>query len=580
MLLACLLFGYWELFSTEFSRTAGHITAAAGFVANILFWREAGYFDTDSALKPTLHLWSLGIEEQFYLVWPPLIALIATVITLKSRAFRFAILALLIVSFLGNLALTWREPAAAFFLPFTRFWELLLGSLLAHLANVRLPTDSGSFQRANDLVQGSAVHNALSFAGLLLIFASMLLLTSRQAFPGWWVLGPSMGAALVIAAGPQAWFNRRLLSLRVCVFFGLISYPLYLWHWPILAFLRIDGDNELTRPVRVAALVASVALAWLTYSFIEKPLRFGPNARRNAVGLASVIAVIGGFAFVAHHASRPSDEREAYVAFFENRPPDYKYGHTHDLFRAGREECNFLDIVTNSVRNQIADDCTTPGSEASVLLWGDSHIQHLAAGMRASLPGSVALLQIATSSCRPTLEQSFDQDLACERSNRFAQETIKRVRPEIVVLAQRSNHLATDWQRLATAIRRLGARSVIVVGPVPKRSTDLYRIIARHYWPDPPEWMGDHLVEEDRLVDNQLKYTYASSLDLHYVSILDLMCRPTDCRAFVGPDKFEDIVTHDYGHFTTSASRWVVERTIAPTVRAILAQQQFSFVPP
>jgi hypothetical protein len=102
-------------------------------------------------------------------------------------------------------------------------------------------------------------------------------------------------------------------------------------------------------------------------------------------------------------------------------PPDYKYGHTHDLFRAGREECNYLDIDTNTVRDRIADVCTTPGTGPSILLWGDSHIQHLAAGLRASLPEDIAILQIATHSCRPTLEQApIDQTLACERYRRRA----------------------------------------------------------------------------------------------------------------------------------------------------------------
>jgi hypothetical protein len=208
-----------------------------------------------------------------------------------------------------------------------------------------------------------------------------------------------------------------------------------------------------------------------------------------------------------------------------------------------------------------------------VLLWGDSHIQHLAAGLRATLPTSISLLQDATSGCKPSLEETAaNQTLACERSNRLARETIARVRPAIVVLAQSSGHEATDWARLAAGIRKLGARAVILVGPVPRWNRDLYMMVAREYWPKPPEWIGEGLIEEARLVDRELHRRYGSSPDLTYISVIDHMCRADACRAFIGPDLFEDIVTHDYGHFTTTASRYVAQRTVTPAILALLAR--------
>jgi len=151
------------------------------------------------------------------------------------------------------------------------------------------------------------------------------------------------------------------------------------------------------------------------------------------------------------------------------------------------------------------------------------------------------------------------------------------VRPDIVVLAQRSGYMKTDWTLLAAGIRALGARAVILVGPVPQWNRELYRIIAKKYWPNPPEWIGEGLVEEDRLVDRELKRRYRSSSDLVYVSIIEQMCRSDgSCRAFVGPDKYEDIVTHDYGHFTSSASRYVAERIVTPAVRALITGDDLS----
>jgi peptidoglycan/LPS O-acetylase OafA/YrhL len=570
VLFCCLLYGSQVLFSTEFSRMAGHITAAAAFVANILFWYEAGYFDTDAAYKPMLHLWSLGVEEQYYILWP----LLVSGFMLKMRRFYLVIVAVFIASFWANLALTWREPSAAFFLPITRFWELMVGSGLAYFATVRGPSPGAStLTRLAERCDLPIVRDALSFVGLALVVASVLLIDSKAFFPGWLALAPTVGAAQLIAAGPTAWVNRRLLSLGIAVFFGAISYPLYLWHWPISAFLHIDLGSDLSRPIRCAAVSVSVLLAWLTYRFIERPIRFGPHRRAKLVGLVGTAAAIPICAFVAGHTLKLGDQRDDYVAYFDNRPPDYHYGHMHNLFALGREECNFLDVVSNSTRDKIADSCTTPETPVSVLLWGDSHIQHLASGLRVTIPASISLLQVATSSCHPILDENpSNQTLACARSNRLARQTIARVRPDVVVLAQRSEHLDTDWDLFAAGIRSLGARSVILLGPVPQWDRDLYMIVARKYWPNPPEQIGEGLLKNEIFEDKELKHRYGSSSELVYISIIDQMCRSDSCRAFVGPDMYEDIVTHDYGHFTTSASRYVAERTITPVVRSLIAK--------
>jgi peptidoglycan/LPS O-acetylase OafA/YrhL len=272
--------GWGTLFSDEFEQLGKHIAAGAAFVSNVALWRESGYFDTAAELKPLLHLWSLGIEEQFYIVWP-VIAALAWRLRIKLR---FVIATLTITSFALNVGAVGTDESATFYLPVTRAWELGVGALLA---------DWAVFESSTLAAIVAPRRNVIAAAGALLLVAALTLIDGHTVFPGWWAVLPALGAALLIAAGPSAWFNRVVLGNRVMVFVGLISYPLYLWHWPILSFLRVVGEQAPSRALKAAALVATFALAWLTYEFIEKPIRSSQPSRRPAAALFASVAVIG-----------------------------------------------------------------------------------------------------------------------------------------------------------------------------------------------------------------------------------------------------------------------------------------------
>ena len=300
VLAASFAFGWYSLFADEFRQLGKHMAGGAGFVANILLWKEAGYFDTASELKPLLHLWSLGIEEQFYLLWPLLLWLVW-----KRKFNVLTVIALLLVaSFAANLYRIGRAPTAVFYSPHTRFWELLAGSLLAWLVvnrssvaeNLRRTCDrwlARIMYREAPANDGRTLENVLSLAGFALLAVSFWKITKSTVFPGAWAAVPVMGAFCVIAAGQHAWLNRVLLANRVAVFFGLISFPLYLWHWPLLAFARIIEGDTPARGVRIAAVLTAIVLAWLTWRFIERPLRFGGNGKTKAIALAVTVAILG-----------------------------------------------------------------------------------------------------------------------------------------------------------------------------------------------------------------------------------------------------------------------------------------------
>ncbi|MFD2884490.1 acyltransferase family protein [Pseudomonas lini] len=225
----------------------------ASFVSNFVLWSEAGYFDKASELKPLLHLWSLGIEEQFYVVWPLLLW--------AGWRLRIPLLPIVVLiglaSFAMNMVGIHEHPTATFYSPLSRGWELIIGAALACLTS-----DSGTkaishnryFAVVTSTFGSAKVRSAVSIIGLLFIVYAMFRIKDTLPFPGKWALFPTVGTILLIAAGSSAWVNRVLLSSRPMIAVGLISFPLYLWHWPLLTFARSSYPEGLPWSARLGGI--------------------------------------------------------------------------------------------------------------------------------------------------------------------------------------------------------------------------------------------------------------------------------------------------------------------------------------
>ena len=276
VILACLVFGGFALFAEEYQRLGRHAVAAISFLLNFLLMREAGYFNVVSDAKPLLHLWSLSVEEQFYLVWPVLL-LFAARVRLKTGVL---LVALVVGSFAFALHLGQTRLDALYFHPLARFWELLFG---AGLAYVHHRFGVGALQTRLKWLWGQ---HLLSLAGLVAICAAMCLFDSKTPHPSWPTLLPLLGAVALIASGPLAMGN-RVLAFKPLVWVGLISYPLYLWHWPLLSFVRIMESGAPSSLMLWGGAGAAVLLAWGTYRFVERPLRFSSKSRAVLLGLVA-----------------------------------------------------------------------------------------------------------------------------------------------------------------------------------------------------------------------------------------------------------------------------------------------------
>ena len=272
VLIACFIVGSQILLSEEFKKLGSHIVSAALFIANFKYWSEAGYFDAAAETKPLLHLWSLAVEEQFYLLWP---ALVWAAWRLRLNLFLVAV-CIAVPSFILNVVdVQFQNLPAAFYSPGTRFWELMLGTMLAWAGS------PSTFS--------PTLRNCQSAGGFALIFLAVALIARDAQFPGWWAVLPTAGTALIINAGPQVWLNRIILSHPAFVGFGLISYPLYLWHWPLLSFAAVAEGGPPAPAVRITAVMLSIILAFVTYKIIEKPIRYGD---RNVVAVCAALCVL------------------------------------------------------------------------------------------------------------------------------------------------------------------------------------------------------------------------------------------------------------------------------------------------
>lgn len=328
---------------------AKSLLATAGFISNFQFWSEAGYFDAIEATKPLLHTWSLAVEEQFYLIFPWLL------FWLRNRSVRGqagwlagVLAASLVLSVVG--VVLW--PIASFFLLPARFWELMIGAVLA-LEVIRPP-------------EHSLARNALAVAGIAAIGWSVFALDAHSAFPGANALAPCLGAAALILAGMGGTtFVNRALATRAPVLIGLISYSLYLWHWPLYVFARSQAPDGLDWTWTGGLIAASFALAGLTWRFIEQPFRLrrlgAMRGRLFAYAGAGVLvsAIVGAVMWSgAGLPGRYSPAVERILAASQEFEP-----RLNDCFSIDPGDVSASRLCKIGV----------PAAAPYFLLWGDSH---------------------------------------------------------------------------------------------------------------------------------------------------------------------------------------------------------------
>lgn len=385
MIATMLILGWHMLLPVEYAQLAKHALAGFGFVANIVLWQETGYFDTAAEFKPLLHLWSLGVEEQFYLFWPVL-----AVLAWRVKRVGLAIALLLAASFLINVLSIGTSPSAAYFLLPARAWEMVAGAALAWV----------QFRYPARLQFSSHAATVLAALGMGLIAAGLILIDRHDAFPGWWALLPVGGAVCSIAAGAGNPVNRLILANRYMVGVGLISFALYLWHWPLLSLVRIIKGEGATAWMLAAAVGLAFCLAWLSYRLIETPIR----ARKGWVPVTALVTLcvllMAGSSNIFMRDGlnfRLKDAQAKLGSAALEWPDELK----------GGEECSQLLPSAVELDCLIHDTAQPP----SALIIGDSHANHYYWGLAEQLePLGLNLMQLAEGGCMPFYGIAINDD--------------------------------------------------------------------------------------------------------------------------------------------------------------------------
>jgi peptidoglycan/LPS O-acetylase OafA/YrhL len=612
----------WQLLSApEFSTLGQHIVASAFFSNNFLLWSESGYFNAAALDKPLLHLWSLGIEEQFYLLVPAMLWWGSKGSSISVRW----VARLGALSLLAAIVLSSFDYSASFYLLHTRFWELAAGVILAQ-AELRMHArqwpsgiqyafapnarevavfaaatiflcivvlgssepswDRDALLRDGGLVLASTIAvlgtlcmwreglrrtllknvghlgNASSVVGMILICASALLLSPAD-WPGAQTLIPVIGTVMVIAATPSARVN-KVLSRPTFTFFGGISYPLYLWHWPVIVFWRLLYPVPLGFDMAIP-LVAAIALAWLTKAFLEDPVRFGrlgtasvrrPQLQAVTAGLLCA-AALGSLAVATQGLpSRLPPQLQA-IATWSGASPVVSW-------RSG------LCYFTPQASVKFSNECTPlkrPGVPL-VLLWGDSHAAHLYPGLAKLQAGhDIDIIQWTAGLCPPTVVPFANEGAACPARRATALKMLAHLNPDTILLAGaweiyvgKTQSEADIIRSLSETIRQLkkdGDREIVIVGPGPTWNTslasDLFRFMVARRMNEIPERYGHPFDTAWRL--DAAMASQARELGVHYLSVLNYFCNASGCRT-VGDRTIPkpDLLYFDSNHLSVSGS--------------------------
>lgn len=536
VLLATAVVAFIVMLPNEFVATGRSIVAAALFVSNIHFWQEAGYFATAASLRPALHTWSLAVEEQFYLFFPLALLVIARWL---DRKFLLWIGLCVAASFLLSIVATPRAPSASFYLLPTRVWELGIGALVA----------AGGAPRLNSV----RLRATAAWLGLVLLAWGVVGISEESTFPGWNALFPCLGAGLIIAYGAGTGVG-AILSRTVTVWIGRISYSLYLWHWPLIVFYGMVYGQKLDLRDQVAVIAGSIALAALSYRFVESPFRTvafrslpAPRVLWPAVAsIAGCVAAGGAIATTGlGWRSYPPDVLQIAKYTDYIGTPDQRY-------QFGGNRCSTSGYHGGEPYDREACLKIVPGKK-NVLIIGDSHADAVWRAITLAFP-DINFLKTSVSGCRPLLDA--DGEAPCRETNNFVlRDFLGKNRLDGAILAGRWRE--TDFPKVEPTLEYLKKHvgRIVVFGPTVEYEGAFPILLARERLNGIEDLTESAMDEQKKRISDQLG-RIVSAEGVTYIPVFDVICPNLHC---IETTKNGVPLQFDYGHLTLQGSELLID---------------------
>lgn len=536
--------GYVLYLPDQFEAFAKSLLSSLVFSANIYFWLTAGYFDAEAHSKPLLHYWSLGVEEHFYLFFPIAIFFLWR---FGQTVIGYVLAGLFVVSLAGSQIALPRMNDAVFYLIQFRAWELLAGSLLA-LPAIAPP-------RNNALA-------TLSCVGGLALLTYSIGFTDQNEFPGFAALPPVTGAVMIIWAGGRPNRVSTLLGNPPMRYFGLISYSLYLSHWPVMVFVkhlypRLGGYEFV-----LSMIAVSLAVAVFSYHFVERPTRsrngFWTSTRIAGISLgfgATSAALATAIVWTDGYAARLPNDARSLLA--------YRYDH-----RSGYREGTCFLRPEQSFEEIDQDVCLPIGSRVA-LLWGDSYAAHFVPGLKPRLEAAgYTFAQANASFCAPMLDRIHPARPHCTEFNHSVLEWVEKTRPKIVILSAtwpRDKNALGNLNDTLTALGRIDGLTTVVLGQSPMYRDKVASILAeRRLRSDLGEFSRSDILPSSFSADQSISAVVARHRGAKFVSITDTACPGRSCRMVERLRPFH----FDRGHLTDVGSEFYSAAIFAKILEA------------
>ncbi len=551
VLAASLIYGWFFLLQSEYASLGKNVFTGAFFVANIGYILESGYFDTASELKPLLHLWSLGVEEQFYIIWPALILLIVK----RKNSARVYIMLLFIASLLYCIYETIHNQSVSYYSPLTRLWELMTG------AAISLTFRDGGNRK-------STLNIIVPVIGFILIVFSMFFINSKMNFPGYIAMVPVAGTAMIVCCGNDSCVG-RLLSNKLFVFIGLISYPLYLWHWPLIVFYKLKTASDIDLLNGIFIIFASMILAFLSFYLVERKVRFGKHRGYNAAVSAIILFIVGQAGLYVYKHNGIQDRKINEIAKeYSSIINVYDFFDYPNLMRS-----NKCHSVTPEVA--VSSGCVAK-SDNQIFIWGDSYAAALYSGLKNvsdKYYKDVFISQMTDGNGPPFYFDNRKTDTlkTLTDANNERLNFVEMYKPKKIIISwmvEGQNAIFDKNQAILSlneTIKKIKFASpeskIIVVGPVPEWDESLIKQIVLYYTNnhnEPPRYMKDGLKPQIKEWDDFLKKNIPT-LGVDYVSPYSAMCGDGGCltRTSEGP---KGITAVDWGHLTEAGSTYIVDK--------------------